>query len=224
MQLTEKQVKIYEWLKDRPGYLKKSASTFTCTGSLKDKQIVLSFLKVELKNPIKKVKIIKVITPANLLSVKDFKERNKIFDKMSKANKKIAIAHDVLYSIKKGIINPAGGVYLHLYKNNFGQQDSQKLLCDTNTRCNCCGIGAVFVSKVRLGNNYNNIITSSVGSWEMYDNLNNIFNKKELDKLESHFEGWEDKESKIFKNCEDKSDRMTAIMKNIIKNKGTFKP
>ena len=39
--MTDKQKEIYKFLKQKPGYLKKSARTIPCRGSLKDKEIAL---------------------------------------------------------------------------------------------------------------------------------------------------------------------------------------
>lgn len=190
-------------------------------------------------SPIKKVvkKSVKTSKVVKKVDLKlDIEKGNKRFAKLTAPQKRVAIAKDVLLSIKTGIVIPTCGNYFSLTKKLDGKT-LQEGLCDVNSPISCkvCGMGAVFVSKVKLGNTFE-MDGSYVSDDEMTENLEGIFSTKQLRLIEHAFEGFHAGFANITDTeetkCENKfrykysepSERMQAIMKNIIKNNGTFKP
>lgn len=110
--------------------------------------------------------------------------------------------------------------------------------------CQVCGIGSIFVSKVRMADNTKvTVMTSEIdetlcpGSDIFDSQLFQVFSPAQLDMIESAFEmhectnyGTDYADPKIVRSVlfgqryNDDSDRLQAIMENIIENKGTFKP
>lgn len=89
----------------------------------------------------------------------EIEKKNDLFNKMTPAQKRVAIAQDVREQIKKEKYIPTSGVYVEL--NEFsvpeGQEDSlaEKQLCEIINglpNCDVCARGAMFVSGLRVFN------------------------------------------------------------------------
>lgn len=169
---------------------------------------------------------------------------NAAFAKLASAKKRIAIAEDVILSLKSGLFSARAGSYFVLNTDNPSTTtELQDLLCDKANidSCTVCGMAGIFASKVRLSNNFK--ITKgdnyvSVGDKEIIDNLQGIFEEGQLRLIECAFEGefiktpanmdctteerLEELGVEFYVKYPDEDKRMVAIMKNIIKNKGTF--
>jgi len=168
------------------------------------------------------------------------------FKKAFKAEKRVMIAKDVLSQIKTKGIKPTEGIYINLgnYLPSFNDilgkqlQDSLGLI---KKECPVCAIGAMFLSKCNIGNDH--IVDSyseeddySCGRDMLTDDLKKYFSESQLDMIESAFEYEEmgDSGHKKIKKASAFRDNITngynteillsTIMKNIIKNNGTFKP
>lgn len=125
--------------------------------------------------------------------------------------------------------------------------DLIKTLKKNDAKCEVCGIGACFISLVNLGDNIST--NTMIGKRRSFYNgisdrtmrilLRKVFSSNQLTLIESAFEkntthndtvsGYEIYDEKVDAACfgdQYISDaaRLKAIMKNIIKNKGTFKP
>lgn len=164
-------------------------------------------------------------------------KRNKAFNKLSKPEKRVAIAKDVIIALKAKKYIAKSGDYLNLNsksgKDLFGVNINQELLCSDDVTCTVCAIGAMFTSKVAISNNFDDYRPSDN---EMRSHLSKYFSMPQLHLIESAFEGWEKGSTSISGNIpndnhmifEEKypndNDRMIAIMENIVENKGTFKP
>lgn len=163
------------------------------------------------------------------MRIKDISERNQWFDALSKEDKRHAIAYDVLDQLETKRYRPMTGYFSvelagmksrigSYFKKLFSQREvSGKDKVELqgvleNVTCNVCAIGAVFASRVSLGNDCAMQVekyydTSYVdGSWT-YDFSNNdlifpgfekpllvkklkgIFTNKELNIMEVVFEG-----------------------------------
>jgi len=186
--------------------------------------------------------------------IKTMAEMNAIFNKASKAERRVMIAEDVLLHITKKKIKPTNWTYFRLpmKKSRVIEPDEslqELMLSESKGACTACAIGALFYSKVV---NYNACTTKQAGAtanYTQYDvivndismisNLKDSFAPKQLRLIELAFEGKHpgagsyihEFAGDLYHNCmnfHDKynkaSGRMRAIMKNIIKNKGTFKP
>lgn len=122
----------------------------------------------------------------------------------------------------------------------------QTILKSEVVTCDVCAIGGIFASKVNLGNKCKVNVKKEYfeegedidtpNDQEMVENLKTIFGEKELRAIEYAFEGQDidetfskdeefpnEKYEDFYDEYDDDTERMIAIMKNIIKNKGTFK-
>lgn len=161
---------------------------------------------------------------------------------MNNQQLKIDIARDVLLQLKSNRFLASPGTYcqisndLHVldqgvsFKEVFTQKQSIK--------CNVCALGAMFVSLINIQNEY------SVGKMTHYGidfrRLREVFGSRSMSLIESAFETTPMRD--VVQECVttipqseleaaatwgsrylDSTDRMRAIMKNIIRNKGDFK-
>lgn len=160
---------------------------------------------------------------------------------MTKAEKKVAVAKDVLKNLR--YTNLDGGTYLST-KNDANvdfllenkDKDLQEFIPKIRKNCEVCAIGAFFLSEVgvfdkckiaELGYDYSQLRNDTF----MREKLRAVFTTKELSLIESAFMGspygiteteWPVTHS-YYNKYHDEADRLKAICKNIIKN-GTFKP
>jgi len=169
------------------------------------------------------------------------KRRNTYFNNLPADKKRVKIAKDVLVQIDLGVIVPTAGIYFdswdlrRLGENGDIEENTelQNLLREEIIECRVCGIGSLFVCdilnrnnlKLNKQNSYFNIL---IGSSHIHKRLKGIFTSKQLDLIEKYFENWVGcrdffRRSNI-KDITSSEERMIIIMKNIIKNKGTFNP
>lgn len=185
---------------------------------------------------------------AQLKVMKALDKQNKAFDKLSKMDKRVAIAKDVIANLNSKKFIAKHGSYIETIGDN--KQINQFTLLDTT--CNVCAIGSLLTGRISRGNKLDiNLDTllhiDDFAGEEEIKLLKDLFTAKELRYIEYAFEGWNindsfeftDKEiekvekffdSYINRNANDyeieksRSDdkRLRAIMNNIIKNKGKF--
>jgi hypothetical protein len=175
---------------------------------------------------------------------------NKKFNAMSPKEKRVAVAKDALKQIRYGRYKANTGNYVipNWYPYNVeDNEESQEYLENKGFwGCKVCAIGAVFLSKVRLGNNHTGDLEVMNSPNMIISNLKGIFSAKQLRLMEVAFEdltGGAFKESSVydsnnpkhtakiekalefFKDYLDRpEERLIAILENIIANNGTFKP
>lgn len=177
------------------------------------------------------------------------KDRNEKFKKMTLSEKRIAIAKDVIENIEsKKFVAKRGTYFVAKTKEGVETNNVQLqelILCGDVEQCTVCGIGAIFASKVCVSNDFKvNKKSLDVGYIVLYDTdmisqLNEIFNEYELRYIEIAFEGildmsidndvyFSEKETikamNFYETYPDQTNRLIAIMKNIIKNDGVFTP
>jgi hypothetical protein len=180
--------------------------------------------------------------------------KNKAFWKLSPSKQRIAIAKDVLLSLKLKKLEALSGVYLgFVMKKQIKKADTphklDSLFRKKEVACQVCGIGACFFGLVNLGNSAPtaDFILGGVkretrlSDGNMRELLRKVFPSAQLTLIECAFEesnGFNDygsdgyyakpinkEKAKNFGNKFDNDeDRLKAIMGNIIKHKGTFKP
>lgn len=169
----------------------------------------------------------------------------KQFERLSKKKKVLLVAQDVLDQLKTGKYYPSKGLYINFgwyatltgdIKSNFEEMQT----------CNVCVMGACILSVTHFKNQ---LQFNDVGKTieDMSDNvftlLSDLFKGNQLLLIESAYEGYDssstrigkqlgqtlsDKEiiacSKFFRRYNYNDEKFVAIMKNIIRNEGTFKP
>lgn len=164
---------------------------------------------------------------------------------LTSAEMKVAIAKDVIAQLKakKPKIKVYEGVYfVASLKKPFAEVgDDLQEAASKIVSCEVCALGAVFLSKARL---YNDCPMSIADGWhgddgkclsfnddDMRLNLDSLFSNRQLRSIEAAFEGFssdfsciypDGRERMFYEQHDDNKDRMIAIMKNIIANKGEF--
>ena len=164
--------------------------------------------------------------------------------KMTLAQIRVVVAKEVLVLLRKrkGTIVPKEGCYLWnnheeirrwCYETNSDLDDARKHLPVLINSCHVCAIGALFVGWVKR---YDGITVKKFleyGRNNMCGTMS-AFDRGNLGMIECAFEGHriadgsvmeeDDAAVDFYGRYDNPKDRMVAIMKNIVKNKGTFKP
>lgn len=174
------------------------------------------------------------------------KESNKRFDSMTPAERRVAVARDVLKQLnKKKIVASNQGDYVHVNGRvpTSVVDDTNTLVTEVfaGTTCKCCARGAMFVSACSL---FNAPKLSELRLDEKIKDLNGrdlrlqenqLFTRRQIDMIETAFEGWPiynsaEKLPADFRNAAEQfyranpsaTKRMRMIMLSIIRNKGEF--
>ena len=168
-------------------------------------------------------------------------EKNKTFAKMNKFEKRVALAQDVLASLKAKNYIAESGTYVSVYEKGSWKDISDLEASELNNKdisCTVCAIGSLFLSNAKQRKTRKRL--EDVDSEVMVKSLRGIFTKREMRMLEYMFEGEDvsrmfcgvktplakdlesfyDKHNPRGAGSDDKT--LKAIMKNIIKNNGNF--
>ena len=185
----------------------------------------------------------KLTTLKAVLDPKLIEKQNKEFQKLSKKQRRLAIARDVLSQLRAKKFIAQTGIYLRAddLKNEEAAEpvDLQCFLLQTNPQCTVCGIGAAVCSLARLGDE---VQYGSEGAFrdntDYHGKLRPVFSEKQIHLIEWAFEGRETTDEaydflstkerlsaeKFFTKHPNTDKRLAAIFRNIVKNNGTFKP
>ncbi len=142
------------------------------------------------------------------------------FKKMTSAQKRVVLAQDVIQQIKANKLIPHTGDYLWVLGATDADYSKEADEVFKKRKCEVCALGAAFVAGVircdDLKLDYHN-------RDEMIDYLKKYFDfsDDQLTKIEDYFEGFNYRKTFVDKYY-DEDLRLIAIMKNIIKNKGTL--
>lgn len=180
---------------------------------------------------------------------------------MTKAEKRVAVAKDVLAQIKAKTLKAKSGVYVSAKLTFVPKEgeDVQALLKEGKVKnCQACALGSAFLSYVRLYDGVKVERYSQFGPETDYavfkdgkygltnkiigdrpdDSLGPLFGRPQMELIEQAFEArnpdWyadgDAPEAQLIaaevfgKRYAKNEDRLVAIMRNIVRNKGTFKP
>lgn len=128
------------------------------------------------------------------------KKRNEWFSSLSKADKRVEIAKDILIQLDKENYEAHSGIYVYI--SNFDIDNKKNLLAfeddiqanfDKMNTCEVCAIGACIMSIARLGNSltFGDVIDIDIENDN--DNVENkiksIFSPKQMSLIEAYFEG-----------------------------------
>lgn len=159
-------------------------------------------------------------------------DRNAEFEAMSTSEQRVTIAKDVLEWLRIGKLEATKGTYMEMYSRDTGLDCG---LFTTDLQCMACALGAVFACAVtRSPGNF----TGDRGNEGMRQALEPYFSESQLRLIEVAFEVWcfaegEDDEMAVpgcgaaymfGREFDNSTNRMAAIMRNIIANEGTFAP
>lgn len=175
---------------------------------------------------------------------------NKEFRKLSKEKQRIAICQDALQQIQKGIFIPTERTYVQdgVFSDLIGETETQQCLLTSNTRCQACALGSLFLSGVRFKNSVSGNELEEYDNYGIKNYFNGLFDSSNLSLVECAFEKDEAFASGAYqrvynydtskyviheitikaidfgKKYKKPKERLVAILKNMIKNKGVFKP
>lgn len=173
---------------------------------------------------------------------------NAAFAKLSKAQKCVAVAKDVIEQIKLEKYQAKQQLYVNFLKvpasypgldydcnsEPVSSDQFQEATLHDQTVCQCCGIGGCLLSMVRLGNSVSLEDADEVDDQDFItDQLSKIMSRRQIGMIEAAFEkdGYADLSDTINNRCvsfgqqfKSPSERLIGIMKNIIANKGEFIP
>lgn len=179
-----------------------------------------------------------------LLSLRQsIRKKNAAFEASSPAEKRVIIAKEVIEQIQLHKLNPDhGSGYLTIkmetaeLKNKLrGETLQEVLLTRDDVSCTVCGIGALVVGCSIINGECKVRDETALrhGTRQPFKNhLDDHFSTRQLNLVEAAFEKWgaghalhgNDKAASFGWRYEDPANRLTAIMQNVINNKGTFKP
>ena len=192
-------------------------------------------------------------------ATREIARRNRKFKAAVAAERRVLIAKDVIAQVKAGRFKVASGNWVapltrsgsDLSVDRFeGDESVQKLFLEGDIpKCECCALGAMFMSCTLYNNKTTAIeledvrfsFSDYVEEGSFTNGLSKFFSKDQLKLIESAFEGnvghFEldvgilegveldgDKTSKWMDRLPNDKKRLVAIMENIIKNKGKFVP
>lgn len=175
------------------------------------------------------------------------------FKKAKPAEKRVMIARDVLAQLRAKKLIARSGIYVSPSPvNSFGEcepladgvpQDFREFMVapvSPGAQCTACALGGIFACAVKFKNDVRTREAAEVYSddVEIKRYLDQVFSEAQLELIECAFERsnshaerqYDPDDEEIvtavrFGKCFSTDEqRMTAIMKNIIANKGTFKP
>lgn len=144
------------------------------------------------------------------------------FNNMSKAERRVAVAKDVIKQINSGLFTAASHYFYpkRIGIENVSEEDLPK------TSCYVCGIGAAAISKIMKFNNYdfdNRPSDCIFYQRDCHNALKDCFTNDQLNIIENWFEchgynlpdDWTEKS---------KENRMLCIYQSVIDNKGKVLP
>lgn len=170
------------------------------------------------------------------------KTKTKPFKHLTAVQKRVAIARDAIKCISAKRFKIQTGDWFR-FVNSDGEID-QTSLQSPRLKCTCCAVGAAMAASVRLFNECE-ITASYANTKEAHDQTKKFFPIKQLELVEVAFERGKgyfgshnpDSKSKLAdkgreriaaisfgKRFRKNKERALAIFRNIIRNKGTFKP
>ena len=155
--------------------------------------------------------------------MKNFKsiaKRNAEFANMTKMEKRVALAKDVLDQLELRKFIPTPGTYINSFVVGYEDQERQTpIIAET---CNVCALGALTVSLID-GDAFNEYGNNQVSCHDVLSK-NNLWNREESYEIENVFENtYQYKDIARRNDYVEPEVRMKEIMLNIVRNNGEFK-
>jgi hypothetical protein len=147
----------------------------------------------------------------------------KSYTKMTRAERRVAIAKDAMAYLQDGLLTPTSGVYVAFggTPGGYKSKTADEIL---NDDCTVCALGALFIARA------SNRATAKMQQREWMNvsrsgcrsELRTAFSVSELKEIEAAFEGWMEYEDDWY--IRSSSDRLLTILQNIIDHDGDFRP
>lgn len=167
-------------------------------------------------------------------------DRNARFLKATPAQQRVMVAQDVIEAIDAGEFVPASGTYLWQGMPRFREETRS---VEIEPRCVGCALGATFAAffgllgrKMPLKRNNSGDI-HFLDATTMRETLQGLFGLEQLLHMECAFEGWNrdasaygTNETFVFNRdgnmmrLYDDAECLRRVMRNVIRNRGTFVP
>lgn len=173
--------------------------------------------------------------------MKTFKEslQPKAVMTASQRRKAVAVARDVIAQLRLKRITASTGDYLIIdgvAYDNPNQSFQETFRRNKGIKCEVCAIGAAYIGYINKFNNVTHDEVLNAGSETMIHTLSGIFQEYQLRLMEAAFEGrwilesnWY-KDERVnrsillfYKKYKHQSQRLRAIMLNVIRNNGEFR-
>lgn len=190
-----------------------------------------------------------------MITTTQTKKWNSYFNSLSPADKRVAIAKDVLEQIKLKRLSALSGTYFNLSTDLDEDKSIQANL--NKVECQACALGSMMFSHIKYNNECSVAEGEDIDSRYIKGKLHNYFDESQLVLIETAFEQWKDnynfddeanelyvgdgahsgdfltdldlgeedldRAGAYFDEYEfTDEERLVKIMKNIVKNKGTF--
>lgn len=183
---------------------------------------------------------------------KQIRDRERNFQNMSLARKRVAIAKDVLDSLKTRKIIASAGTYVggkpedlmslneiwdenksdYVTKDEKDGKQFRDVLVENNLpSCTACAVGSIFMCTVLRHDDITVNDCNSGDDESMRSYLKKFFTRTQLDLMESAFEkggfGYTNRTENAIdfgKLYRTDNERLKAIMENVVRNNGTFNP
>jgi len=173
----------------------------------------------------------------------------KQFKELTKAEKRVEIAKDIIQQVKVKTYKPKHFVYLNVIggKKLGDNYSMQNALLNKEVKCDVCALGAAFCSLVKFDNKLNLQEAKNAGfggyvpdgGVNARGRLEKYFSERQLALIENAFEKTDffTRKRRIFgdecerarnyfavNKCNTPSKLLISIFQNVVDNKGTFKP
>lgn len=153
------------------------------------------------------------------------------FKKLTKAEKRVVIARDVIAQLDLKRLKARHNTYVDLVGSPAEIQSDSVQVCDLTVgrKCEVCALGAMFVTAVERADRLTVADTShgwgygeleGIGGEDCYHYLSRFFSHGQLALIENAFEGFN--ENAFAAVARSPSARMRLVMQNIIDNGGKF--
>lgn len=157
---------------------------------------------------------------AKKISAAELQARNTRFWALDRAERRVEVAKDALKQIAAHKFKPTKGIYVKdtsRYATIASSENLQEALEQPGAKCACCAKGALFLSAARCGDR----LSYESFNLQIIEGLQDIFSSEQLNLIEDVFERYH-RHPRFDKKHETPTQRLTAILKNIIRNKGDF--
>lgn len=156
--------------------------------------------------------------------------------RMSKMAMRVAIAKDVIAQVRRKKLTPITGNYVARETCGLFEigEDLQSQVANIN--CRVCAKGAMFIAHVRRFDNHD--AAGFYDDNDVCEPLLEYFQQDQLDLIEQFYERWAldedgypysgfrkgDEQLAFERKYRSRTARLIGIMRNIVRNKGVFKP
>lgn len=154
-------------------------------------------------------------------------KKKNLYKRLTPSQRRVAVAKDALAQINANIWKPVGFSYVFF---DEPQHRTTCLLDIDKTKCQVCARGALFLAAVNKFNDYNpskhtvDKIINRISRSQFGNVESRLWSKSQICDIEAMYECWnyDRYDTRWEKFYPERKNRLIAILKNIIRNKGKF--